>query len=185
MFGEPPLLKGYGRRNSALLATAPTTSSAFILGQVSQSIEPYMSNYYVKDLAKIKTIIKNPYLEALLVERGYNTAEVWDNIKANDGSVYGLSEEVLPSHLKAVFKTFREISPETIVDQAAARQDFIDQGQSLNLLITKDLTPKQISDLHIRSWKLGVKTLYYQHSVNSSQEFARQKNSTTCLACEA
>jgi len=181
IFGEPDLLKGYGRRNSTLLAIAPTTSSAFILGQVSQSIEPLFSNYYVKDLAKTKVPIKNKYLEAVLEERGFNTSEVWQNIMQNDGSVYGLSEDVLPAEIKEVFKTYREINQASIIDQAATRQAYIDQGQSLNLMITNDLTPKEISQLHIRAWQLGIKSLYYQHSVNQSQEFARNK---TCVACE-
>ena len=181
-YGEPALLKGYGRRNTTLLAIAPTTSSAFILGQVSQSIEPLFSNYYVKDLAKTKVPVRNPYLQAVLAERGFDTKEVWNTIAANDGSVYGLSDEVLPPELKEVFKTFREINQEAVIDQAAARQEYIDQGQSLNLMITTDLTPKEISALHIRAWQLGLKSLYYQHSVNQSQEFARSR---TCVACEA
>jgi ribonucleoside-diphosphate reductase alpha chain len=184
IYGEPELLVGYGRRNSALLATAPTTSSAFILGQVSQSIEPLFSNYYIKDLAKAKVAIKNVYLEKVLEERGYNTKTVWDNIMSNDGSVYGLSDEVLPEELKSVFKTFREISQEAVIDQAAARQEYIDQGQSLNLMITNDLSPKEINALHIRAWQLGIKSLYYQHSVNQSQEFARSRRNETCVACE-
>lgn len=182
IFGEPKLLEGHGRRNTTLLAIAPTTSSAFILGQVSQSIEPLFSNYYVKDLAKSKVLIKNKYLEAVLEERGYNTADTWNNIKNNDGSVYGLPDEVLPPKLKEVFKTYREINQETIIDQAATRQSYIDQGQSLNLMITTDLSPKEINQLHIRAWQLGIKSLYYQHSVNQSQEFARNK---TCVACES
>lgn len=180
-YGEPSLMKGFNRRNSALLAIAPTTSSAFILGQVSQSIEPLFSNYYIKDLAKAKVPVKNRYLEEVLEERGYNTAEVWNNIMNNDGSVFGLSEEVLPRELKEVFKTFREINQEAIIDQAGTRQSYIDQGQSLNLMITNDLNPKEINQLHIRAWRLGIKSLYYQHSVNQSQEFARNK---TCVACE-
>src|SRR5699024_9325588 len=70
LFGEPELLKGYGRRNATLLAVAPTTSSAFILGQVSQSIEPLFSNTYVKDLAKTKATIRNPYLKEVLTGYG-------------------------------------------------------------------------------------------------------------------
>ncbi|MEM6687673.1 MAG: ribonucleoside-diphosphate reductase subunit alpha, partial [Bacteroidota bacterium] len=72
-FGEPKVLEGYGRRNTTLNAVAPTTSSAFILGQVSQGIEPIWSNIYVKDIAKIKTTIKNPFLQQLLIEKGKDT----------------------------------------------------------------------------------------------------------------
>lgn len=184
IYGEPELLTGYGRRNTTLLAIAPTTSSAFILGQVSQSIEPLWSNYYVKDVAKAKVPMKNPYLQSVLAERGYDTAEVWQAIANLDGSVYGLSDDILPPELKQVFRTFREINQEAIIDQAAVRQEYIDQGQSLNVMITTDLTPKEISQLHIRAWQQGLKGMYYQHSVNQSQEFARQRT-TECLACQA
>lgn len=75
-FGEPELLKGYGRRNTTLMAIAPTKSSSSILGQVSQSVEPEFSNYYVKDLAKTKTTIKNPYLKKVLEGIGKDTDQV-------------------------------------------------------------------------------------------------------------
>ena len=127
-FGEPKVLKGYGRRNATLNAIAPTTSSAFILGQVSQGIEPIWSNIYVKDIAKIKVTIKNQYLRDLLEEKGMNTPEVWKSIRDRDGSVQHL--EFLTDDEKAVFKTYSEIDQLDIVYQAANRQNHIDQGQS-------------------------------------------------------
>jgi Ribonucleotide reductase, alpha subunit len=90
MFGEPEMLVGYGRRNVTLNAIAPTTSSAFILGQVSQSIEPIWSNCYVKDVAKLKVTIKNPVLKNLLIELKKDTKSTWDSIKKHDGSVQHL-----------------------------------------------------------------------------------------------
>ena len=53
VYGEPPLLEGYGKRNVTTMAIAPTTSSSFILGQVSPSIEPLTSIYFVKDLVRV------------------------------------------------------------------------------------------------------------------------------------
>ena len=185
MFGEPEYLKGYGRRNVTLNAIAPTTSSAFILGQVSQSIEPIWSNCYVKDVAKMKVTIKNPILEKLLEELGKNDKETWNSIKQNDGSVQHL--EFLTPIQKEVFRTFAEINQSTIINQAAIRQDYIDQSQSLNLMIAPDMPTKDVNKLLIDAWKLGVKTLYYQHSMNSAQAFARKKlglNDLHCVACE-
>lgn len=180
-FGEPEVLKGYGRRNTTLCAIAPTTSSAFILGQVSQSIEPIWSNCYVKDIEKMKVTIKNPFLEKLLEEKGKNTKEVWQKIRDSDGSVQKL--DFLTQQEKNVFKTFSEIDQFIIVDQAAARQLFIDQSQSLNLMINpKTTTAKEINNLYIDAWKQGVKTLYYQHSMNAAQELSRKK---VCVNCEA
>ena len=172
-YGEPEVLKGYGRRNTTLLAIAPTTSSAFILGQVSQGIEPLMSNAFVKDVDKMKVTIKNPTLEALLNEKGQNTAEVWTSIRDNDGSVQHL--EFLTDHEKRVFRTFSEIEQRAIIDQAADRQKFIDQAQSLNIMIDPAISAKDLNSLYLYAWEKGIKTLYYQHSMNAAQQFGRKK----------
>lgn len=180
-FGEPSILKGYGRRNTTVNAVAPTTSSAFILGQVSQSIEPIWSNCYVKDIAKLKVTIKNPFLEKLLQEKGKNTKEVWNSIRDRDGSVQHL--DFLSDHEKEVFKTFCEIDQISILDQAAARQTYIDQGQSLNLMVNPSVPAKDINNLYIFAWQAKIKTLYYQHSTNAAQKFNQSK---MCVgSCEA
>jgi ribonucleoside-diphosphate reductase alpha chain len=179
LFGEPEVLKGYGRRNTTLNAVAPTTSSAFILGQVSQGIEPIWSNSYVKDIAKIKTTIKNPYLLELLKEKGMNTVDIWKSIRDYDGSVQHL--EGLTDHEKDVFKTYSEIDQMTIIYQAANRQNHIDQGQSLNIMVHPDMPVKEINKIYVTAWKLGVKSLYYQHSMNAAQKFKQKKD---CVSCE-
>ncbi|WP_138434386.1 ribonucleoside-diphosphate reductase subunit alpha [Winogradskyella algicola] len=179
-FGEPKVLKGYGRRNTTLNAVAPTTSSAFILGQVSQGIEPIWSNIYVKDIAKIKTTIKNPYLEAFLESKGQNTTEVWRSIRDYDGSVQHL--DFMTDEEKDVFKTYSEIDQMDIIYQAANRQNHIDQGQSVNIIVHPDMSVKEINKIHVTAWKLGLKSLYYQHSMNAAQKFKQKKE---CSSCEA
>lgn len=179
MFGEPELLKGYGRRNTTLLAIAPTTSSSFILGQVSQGIEPYNSNYYIKDLAKGKFVIKNIYLENLLKEKGRNDDEIWNSIKKNHGSIVHL--DFLSDKEKVVFKTFKEIDQNEIILQASHRQKYIDQGQSLNLAISSDKTAKDVNALLLKAHDLGLKSLYYQHNINASQILTKE---LTCISCE-
>lgn len=175
---------GAYRRNTVLTAIAPTKSSSFILGQVSSSIEPEMSNYYIKDLAKIKTVVKNPYLKDYLRKIGKDTQEIWESINTYDGSVQHL--DFIPEDVKDVFKTFAEINPRTIIDQAAVRQEYIDQGQSLNLMIDPEASLKEINSLYIRAWELGVKSLYYQYSLNAAQVLARSKlKQTDCVACSA
>ena len=178
-FGEPKVLKGYGRRNTTLNAIAPTTSSAFILGQVSQGIEPIWSNIYVKDIAKIKTTIKNPFLINLLKEKGMDTPEVWRDIRDMDGSVQHL--DFLSENEKEVFKTYSEIDQMVIIYQAANRQNYLDQGQSLNIIVHPDTSTKEINKIHVTAWKLGLKSLYYQHSMNAAQKFKQKKD---CESCE-
>ena len=179
--GEPPLLKGYGRRNVTTLAVAPTTSSSFILGQISPTIEPLMDNYFVKDLAKSRSSYRNPYLKKLLKDIKMDNEGVWISILKKGGSVQHL--EFLTEEEKNVFKTFSEISQKEIIIQAARRQKYIDQGQSLNLRIHKDTKPKEVSDLIIFAWEQGIKSLYYQRGVNPSQELAR--SIMECKSCES
>lgn len=181
MFGEPELLKGYGLRNTCLTAPAPTKSSAFILEQASEGVEADKSNYYIKDLAKIIFPIKDRYLEKILIEKGKNTEEVWESIKFYAGSVQHLN--FLTPHEKDVFKTWEEISPKEVIIQAAGRQRYIDQSQSINLFIHPKTPAKDLNKLMIFAWEQGVKTLYYQHSKNAAQEFAR--SILECKSCEA
>lgn len=180
LFGEPEILKGYGRRNATTLAIAPTTSSAFILGQVSQSIEPIWSNIYVKDVAKAKVTIRNPYLKKILEFYNKDDRETWNSIRNNDGSVQHLS--FLSDHEKEVFKTFSEIDQYVVLEQASLRQQFIDQSQSLNIMVNPKMSAKEINDLHIFAWKNKIKSLYYQHSTNAAQQFSKDK---LCVVCEA
>lgn len=167
-----------GYANTTLIAIAPTKSSSFILGQVSMGIEPIKSNYFVKDLAKIKTVYKNPFLVSELQKYGLDTEEIWDSIMKKDGSVQHLD---FPT--KEVFKTFMEISPKEIILQAAQRQAFIDQGQSINLIIHPSIPAKDINQLYLYAHEEGIKSLYYQYSQSSAQAFSR--NILECVNCEA
>lgn len=180
-YGEPPLLEGYGRRNVTTLAVAPTTSSSFILGQVSASIEPLNSNYFVKNLAKGKFTYKNPYLKEVLKKYERNDEETWKSILIKGGSVQHL--DFLTKEEKEVFKTFGEISQKEVVIQAAQRQKYIDQAQSLNITIPPSASPKEVNSLLIEGWEMGIKTFYYQRSANPAQELAR--SILTCSSCEA
>ena len=181
LLGEPELLKGYGRRNTTLMAVAPTKSSSFILGQVSQGVEPIKANLFIKDTAKVKTVFKNPFLEKLLVERGKDTPEVWESINKAGGSVAHL--DFLTPREKDVFKTFEEINQMSIIQQAAQRQQFIDQGQSINLSIHPDTPLKDINALYLQAMELGVKGIYYQFSKSAAQSFNREL--LQCSSCEA
>lgn len=173
--GYKSVREGYA--NTTVMAIAPTKSSSYILGQTSMGIEPIKSNYFVKDLAKVKSVYKNPYLTTELEKYGLNTSSVWEDILNRDGSVQHLD---FPT--KEVFKSFIEISPKELVLQAAQRQQFIDQSQSLNLMIHPSVPPKEINKLYIYAWEEGVKTLYYQFSQSAAQSYAREINE--CNSCE-
>jgi len=178
LFGEPEVLEGIGRRNSTLIALPPTTSTAFIFDE-SQSIEIREANIYIKDIAKIKAVVKNKYLEKLLEEKGENTEEIWDSIMHNHGSVQHL--DFLSDREKLIFRTAHEVDQNEVILQAAQRQKYIDQGQSLNVFIGGQ-SAKEINALILKAHKLGLKGLYYQHNVNAAQQLTRQI--LTCASCE-
>ncbi len=181
IYGEPELLKGYGRRNTTLMAIAPTTSSSAILGQTSPGIEPFSSNYYKAGLSKGNFIRKNKYLREVLDEKGIDNEETWRDIMLHQGSVQHLG--TLTAEEKAVFKTFKEISQLEIIQQASIRQKYVDQSQSLNLNIPPDLPVREVNQLMIEAWRLGIKTLYYQRSQSVSKEFVA--SAVDCVSCEA
>jgi len=174
--GKKSIREGYA--NTTVMAIAPTKSSSYILGQVSMGIEPIKSNYFIKDLAKTKSVYKNEMLRAQLQQYNLDTPEIWNSILDNDGSVQHLD---FPT--KEVFKSFIEILPRELVLQAAQRQKYIDQSQSLNLMIHPSVPAKEINKLYIYAWESGVKTLYYQFSQSAAQSFAREINE--CDSCHS
>jgi len=179
-YGVPSLMEGYGLRNSCLVAIAPTTSSSFILGQISPSIEPLNSNYFTKDLAKGKFTYKNPELTKVLISYDKNDTITWRSILQKGGSVQHL--KFLTDHERDVFKNFGEITQKEVLIQAAQRQPYIDQGQSINLQVPPKTPPKEVNALLVWAWENGIKSLYYQRSANPAQELARSINE--CSTCE-
>lgn len=184
-WGEPEILKGYGERNTTRLAQAPTKSTSYIMGGVtlnlSEGIEPHKSNYTSKKLAKIQSEVKNHELAKLLEEKGRNTSEVWESILKNNGSVQHL--DFLNDREKEVFRTFSEISQADVIKLAGQRAKYIDQGQSVNIMIHPETPAKDINKLHLMAFEEGVKSLYYQYSINASQKFSQEL--LTCSSCEA
>lgn len=181
LYGEPEVLKWYGRRNTTLLSIAPTTSSSAILGQSSPGIEPFSSNYYKAGLAKWNFIRRNKFLKKLLQEKWQDNDAIWRKIMMDGWSVQDLN--FLSSREKQVFKTFKEISQLEIIQQRAIRQKYIDQAQSLNINIPASIPVKDVNNLIIEAWKLWVKTLYYQRSQSVSKEMVNSL--FTCVSCEA
>lgn len=183
VWGEPEFMKDTGYRNSSRMAQAPTKSTAFImsgLDSITEGIDVRKSNYNEKDIAKIQVENKNKQLEEILIEKKKNTKTTWRSILKNNGSVQHL--DFLSDHEKAVFRTSSEISQVDVIQLAAQRQKYIDMGQSLNLMIHPKTPPKDINKLYLLAYDQGIKSLYYQNSINAAQEF--NKELMTCSMCE-
>lgn len=180
--GEPQWCKGFNRRNTHLLALAPTVSNAIISSVDSSSIEPIASNIYSQQSAKGTFIRKNSNLEKLLEKKNKNTLDVWKSINEYSGSVQHLN--FLSDHEKLVYLSAREINQFSIVRQAAQRQKYIDQSQSLNLFFASNASAKYIHDVHIEGYKLGVKTFYYFRSEGVLKADLANRDASECISCE-
>jgi len=182
-YGEPLWCRGTGMRNTHLLAVAPTVSNSVICGGISAGIEPLPANVYTFNGAKGTFIRKNKSLEALLESKGENKEKWWKQMLQEGGSVMGLPDNVLSSDEKEVFLTFPEINQLELVKQAAERQKYIDQTQSLNVSFDPNDSPKWINQVHMEGWKLGIKTFYYLRtdSVIKGDLGSRMAD---CVACD-
>jgi ribonucleoside-diphosphate reductase alpha chain len=152
---------GVSRRFSHWMAVAPNASSSLIMGNTSPSIEPWRANVFRQDTLSGAYVTKNKALTAKLAELSMDTEEVWSSIIGNDGSVQHLE---IPQDVKDVFKTAPEIDQRWLIDLASDRQEYIDQGQSLNLFFRPDTNIKYLHAVHFLAWKQGLKSLYYLRS---------------------
>ena len=181
--GSPRICQEAGmvRRNASLIMIAPNKSTSFISGATSMGIEPFMSNIFVKALAKIQHVFKNKHLERILDWHSSNTRAVWESIEDNNGSVQHL--EFLTDIEKDIFKTFGEISPKDIIDLAADRQEFIDMSQSLNLVFRPNYTVKDLHAMHKYAFDKGIKTLYYAFPEAHAAISKDGEDWDTCVSC--
>ncbi|VDD94549.1 unnamed protein product [Enterobius vermicularis] len=148
----------YGLRNSLLLAPMPTASTAQILGN-NESVEPYTTNVYTRNVLSGNFQIFNPHLMKDLVELGLWDDDMRFDIIYNKGSVQNIKR--IPLEVRELYKTVWEISQKVLIDMAADRGAFIDQSQSLNIFIAKP-SLANITSMHFYGWKKGLKTgMYY------------------------
>jgi ribonucleoside-diphosphate reductase alpha chain len=182
-YGEPLWCVGSGMRNTHLRAIAPTVSNSKLSGNVSSGIEPWAANVFTEQSAKGTFIRKNPTLEKLLEQKGFNTKEIWDKILQDGGSVQDL--DCLTQDEKDVFKTFKEINQLELVNQAGIRQQYIDQSVSLNLAFPNEASPRWINKVHMEAWKKGIKTLYYMRTESVLRgDIASKALDESCLSCD-
>jgi ribonucleoside-diphosphate reductase alpha chain len=182
--GSPPDLEGTGLRFAHLLAIAPNASSADICGVTSPSIEPWSTNAFKKKGLSGTFLIKNKYLHNLLKEKGQDTEAVWASIINNEGSVQHLS--FLNEHERMVFKTAFELDQRWIIEHAADRQQYVCQGQSVNLFFLPNTNFSYLHKVHKEAWSKGLKGLYYCRSISEGRgdKLTQTITESDCLSCE-
>jgi ribonucleoside-diphosphate reductase alpha chain len=205
-YGEPLWCRESGFRNTHLRAVAPTVSNSKLAGNVSAGIEPWAANVFTEQTAKGTFIRKNNELVKVLRKAGINNKDTWDKIMEDGGSVQDIKEldkwcyldskmvlcaeitngdreKVYP--VKDVFRTFKEINQMDLVKQAGVRQQYIDQGVSLNLAFPSIASPKWINQVTMEAWKQGIKTLYYMRTESVLRgDIATRAVDPDCVACD-
>ena len=164
--GECSDMKGTGKRNSHLLAIAPNANSSMITG-CSPSIEPHKANAYTHRTRAGSHLIKNRYLREELKNINMDTPEVWTSIITNGGSVQHL--DFINDSIKEVFKTAIEIDQRVIIEQGGDRQQYLCQGQSLNIFFPAGASKRYLHDVHMKAWKHECKGLYYLRTETSNK----------------
>lgn len=201
--GEAPDAEGTGKRFSLLMAVAPNASSSILMGNTSPSIEPFKANCYRQDTLSGAYMNKNKYLDMIIKSKSEENkkldyGEIWSSIISNNGSVQHL--DILDDWQKSVFKTAIEIDQRWIIEHASDRQQFIDQGQSINLFFKPDSNIKYLHATHFLAWKKGLKTLYYcrsekiikadkvsqkiERNIIDEIDITKIVDGVDCLACE-
>ena len=198
--GPCELARRYGRMERFVnkLAIAPTASISVIQGETSPGIDPILKNIYVHENKLGSTTVKNrwlsEYIDKYATENNMSPqwiAAQWKSAKSHDGSVQHF--DWMPQEIKDVFKTAYELDQRWIVSHASVRQQFIDQGQSVNLFIPHDVEKKELLGIHLYAWKMGLKGLYYCRSTsvqraNVGDEVVREVIEETkyeeCLSCQ-
>lgn len=201
--GEAPDAEGTGKRFSLLMAVAPNASSSILMGNTSPSIEPFKANCYRQDTLSGAYMNKNKYLDMIIKSKceenkKLDYGEIWSSIISNNGSVQHL--DILDDWQKSVFKTAIEIDQRWIIEHASDRQQFIDQGQSINLFFKPDSNIKYLHATHFLAWKKGLKTLYYcrsekiikadkvsqkiERNIIDEIDITKIVGGVDCLACE-
>lgn len=190
-YGEPEWCVGHGVRNTHRIAIAPTLSNSIISGGLSEGIQPIVANVFANKTAKGTFLRRNPTLEALLERKGKNTASIWSQINGDRGSVKNL--DFLTDNEKDTYLTAREINQFALVRQAAQRQKFIDQGQSLNLFFSSPPTDdaalrerigRYVHEVHMEAWESGLKGLYYMKTESPLRGDKVFREESDCLSCE-
>ncbi len=197
-YGEPLWCVGTGMRNTHLRAIAPTVSNSKLAGNLSPGIEPWAANVFTDQSAKGTFIRKNEELKRVLKKIGIDDKKIWDQILEDGGSIQGIKQldgwnydhngrltKEDGESVKNVFKTFKEINQLELVGQAGIRQDYIDQGVSLNLAFPAEAEPRWLNKVHFEAWKRGIKTLYYTRTESVLRgDIAARAMDPDCISCD-
>ncbi len=110
--------------------------------------------------------VVNSYLVDDLKKIGLWNRDMLEQLKYYDGQVHMISS--IPHDIKAKYQEAFDIDPLWLLKITAARGKWIDQSQSHNVFM-KGVSGKQLHDIYMSAWQLGLKTTYYLRTLGASQ----------------
>lgn len=180
-WGEPEWCQGYGRRNTHLIAIAPTKSTALLMGGWSEGINPDPAMAFSSSGASGDIDRLNPVLLELIKQKGLNVKRCTDDILSNGGSVQGEKITWLNEEEKSWFLNAFELDQHVLIRYAAARQRYVDQGQSTNLFVAHDDDEGYIARVHQEAFlNEDILSLYYIYSTSE----IKAERTGECAACQ-
>ena len=161
-------------RNSNTMAIAPTATISYIQG-CSPCIEPDFSTLFVYENKSGNLTITNEWFVKECKELGIWNSNFVEIIKSVNGDVSLIDDKIIPADIKDRYRTAFDHDQFRLIDSAAAKQKWIDMGQSLNLFNNKS-SLKFLNDLYIHARNSGLKSTYYLRNKSASEI---EKSTTT------
>src|SRR5262249_26087245 len=101
-----------------------------------------------------------------LKERGLWDEPMLQELKYYDGSLQNIGR--IPLEIRQRYLTAFEVEPKWLIECAARRQKWIDQGQSLNLYLAEP-SGRKMHEMYLLAWQKGLKTTYYLRTLAATQ----------------
>lgn len=180
VLGCPEGTEHLGIRNATRLMMPPTKSTAEFMAGASEGIGLDVAMVFTKQSAGGELVRVNKVLLEIMKDRGVFNEETLRSLSMKKGSVQHV--DWLTPHEKEVFRTAFEIDMFAHLKLCSQRQQFIDQGQSINLYFTSNDSHDYVVDVHREALKdPNILTLYYVYSMRGSGDISR---SVGCEVCQ-
>jgi ribonucleoside-diphosphate reductase alpha chain len=143
-----------GIRNATTTTIAPTGTISMIADS-SSGIEPLFSLVYVKNVMDGKKLVYvNKYFEKVAKEQGFYSKKLMEKI-SEKGSLQDIKE--VPKHIKKVFVTAHDISPEWHIKMQSAFQCYVDNAVSKTINFPNEARKEDIKAAYELAYQLSCK----------------------------
>lgn len=167
-------------RNATITTIAPTGTIS-IIANTSSGIEPLFGLAFTRNVLDGEALVEvNPVFEEVARKEGFYSPELMQRI-AEVGSLEDIEE--IPEHIKRVFVTAHDISPEYHIRMQAAFQKHVDNAVSKTVNLPHDASKEDVRDIYLMAYALDCKgvTVYRDGSRDAQVLSVGKKETKTEL----